>query len=97
MSEEGCINSQAGLQAEKHKTGEKSFDGNARVTRSKPRVPNNNKKRGLDMAQLADLKMASLAGLILLAAAVGKPNEDSLGQVQPVLMKAPAIETQILA
>ncbi len=49
------------------------------------------------MAQLADLKMASLAGLILLAAAVGKPNEDSLGQVQPVLMKAPAIETQILA
>ncbi|SLN19589.1 hypothetical protein [Ruegeria meonggei] len=49
------------------------------------------------MAQLADLKMASLAGLILLAAAVGKPNEDRLGQVQPVLMKAPAIEIQILA
>ncbi len=48
------------------------------------------------MAQFADLKMASLAGLILLAAAVGKQNEDRLGQARPVLMKAPAIETQIL-
>ena len=48
------------------------------------------------MAQLADLKMAALAGLIILAAMIGGPHENRVDQAQPVLMKAPAVETQFL-
>ncbi len=49
------------------------------------------------MAYVADLKMAVLAVTIVLASLICIQDEDRLGQVEPVLMDAPATGTTILA
>ncbi|NVO54558.1 hypothetical protein HW561_01995 [Rhodobacteraceae bacterium B1Z28] len=49
------------------------------------------------MARVEDVKMAALVAMILLAAAISGQGKDRVGQVEPFLMQAPAIETQVLA
>ncbi|WP_170383220.1 hypothetical protein [Ruegeria atlantica] len=48
------------------------------------------------MTRIADMKMALLAALIALTAVICAQDEDKLVEVEPVLMKAPLIETQTL-
>jgi len=97
LSEEGCINSHAGLQAEKHKKQKILFDGNRRFMRSRNRTIHNKRARGEEMTHLTDMKMALLAALILLTAVVCARDEDKVVEAEPALMQAPFIETQILA
>ncbi|WP_170360301.1 MULTISPECIES: hypothetical protein [Ruegeria] len=49
------------------------------------------------MIRVADMKMALLAALIVLTAVFCAEDEGKLVEVEPVLMNAPLIETQILA
>jgi hypothetical protein len=97
LSEEGCINSHARLQAEKHKKMEKSFDGILRVPRSRLRASKNKRDRGEEMTWIADMKMALLAALIVLTSLLCTPDEDRLGEVDPVLRDVPQVETRVLA
>lgn len=49
------------------------------------------------MTRAEHLKMLTLAVLIALALTISGGGKDRLGQVEPVLLPAPPIETQILA
>ncbi len=49
------------------------------------------------MTRIADMKMALLAALIVLTSVLCAPDGDRLSEVKPVLMKAPLIETRVLA
>ncbi len=49
------------------------------------------------MARIADIKMALLAVLIVLTTVICARDEGRVVEVEPVLMHAPTIQTQILA
>ncbi|NOD34698.1 MULTISPECIES: hypothetical protein [unclassified Ruegeria] len=49
------------------------------------------------MARIADMKMALLAALIILTTMLCARVEDKVVEVDPVLMRAPLVETLVLA
>ena len=49
------------------------------------------------MTNFADMKIAVLAALIVLTSVICAPRDDRVGEVEPVLMQAPLVETRVLA
>jgi hypothetical protein len=96
LSEEGCINSRAGLQAEKYKKPEKSFDGNALLACSTHRALQKKKGGVEEMTRFTDIKTALLAALIVLTCALSVRDEDRIGEAEPVLTNSPKVETRVL-